>query len=336
MKKIAGFLLLYSLALSCSNQDIQGCFPNSDLPDTIEPLTSFGQRAEWSLDGKTVYFVDKAGGEIFKVDVKTKKVKQLSDSTMRPAGHAYYRIMCLSNGDFLLSCGPGRRDTYIQIWDKGMKTPPVSLNEQINEGPAVSRQSMKIAWTEKQETIISGELSYRNGIPEIVNKKVIIYNDSVIADSIHFPKHMLEPQSFRPGKENELLWSMYGLTDEGVFTSETMLYDSNTGEIKNLSKAPGQYDEPEGIYPDGIYTLTECDHHRKTGTNSIDIYKLEIDSEGKNYTRLTFFSEIEGFRASNPVVNDEGTMIAFQASESGSEPGAGCGLYLMNIDNSEK
>ncbi len=322
------FMLLLS---GCKPETVEGCFPEANLPANIEALTSFGQRAEWSLDGRYVYFVDKAGGEIYRVNVKNKKVQQISDATMRPEGHGYYRILCLANGEFLLTCGPGRRETYMQIWNGKKGSVPHTLDETINEGPAISRKTMKITWTEKQETILVGEIVYINGIPSISNKKQIISNDSVVADGYKFPEDMLEPQSFRPGKENELIWSMYGFTEDGVFTSETMSYDTETGIIKNLSQAFDQYDEPEGIFPDGKYTLTECDRHRKEGTAYIDIYKMNLD-DPSDYTRITYFSETEGYRASNPVVSDDGTTIAFQASLSGTAPGAGCGLYLLHLD----
>ena len=159
---------------------------------------------------------------------------------------------------------------------------------------------------------------------------MIIDNQNVVVDSIKY-EGMLEPQSFRPPHENELIWSQYGNDSRGVFTSETMGYDINTGIIVNYSRAPGQYDEPEGIFPDGTYTLIECDRHNPEGTKNIDLYKLKLDGTGKDWTRLTFFNEVEGFRASNPVVRDDGKKIVFQASLSGSDAGVGCGLYLYHL-----
>jgi len=333
MKYFRLILLIIFFISACTSNNPEGCMPASELPANIESLTSFGQRAEWSLDGKYVYFVDRAGGEVYRVHIRNKRVEQLTDSTTRPEGHGYYRVMSLSNGDLLLTCGPSRRETTIYIWDKNRSKSPVNLGVKINEGPAVSRETMKIAWTEKQERIYLGEIVYNEGIPTITGKKEIISNDSVIVEGYKFPKEMLEPQSFRPGKEHELIWSMYGFTSSGLFTSETMSYNEKTGEIQNLSNAPDQYDEPEGIFPDGEYTLTECDHHRKKGTGYIDIYKLKLDGNGEDYTRLTYFNETEGFRSSNPVVSDDGSMIAFQASRTGTDAGVGCGLYLMHLDD---
>ena len=46
--------------------------------------------------------------------------------------------------------------------------------------------------------------------------------------------------------------------------------DLVTHKVTNYSNAPGQYDEPEGIFPDGGHTLVECVSELKTqGTTRI-------------------------------------------------------------------
>lgn len=50
----------------------------------------------------------------------------------------------------------------------------------------------------------------------------------------------------------------------------------NTGKVANYSNAPGQYEEPEGIFPDGRHTLVECDKHILKGSQYDDIYKLDL------------------------------------------------------------
>ena len=323
------------LVLSCNTKEPEGCFPNELLPAHIEPLTDFGQRAEWSLDGKTVYFVDSAGGDVWMVDVKSKKTRKITKPSDRPLGHGYYRVLSLSNGDLLFTCGPERYKLTMQVMDENLKTPPVTIpNEQINEGPAISRRSMKIAWSPDHKTIYIGEIKYNGGnLPAIVNKKLIIDNKDVVVDGIKY-EDILEPQDFRPPDENELIWSQYGKTSEGIFSSEVMGYNLKTGEIVNYSKAPEQYDEPEGIFPYDGFTLIESDKHNPKGTAHIDIYKFSLDPNAPSYERLTFFSDVKGFRSSNPVVSDDGKKIAFQASIAGSAAGAGCGLYIFDLKKS--
>ncbi len=216
MKNSYLFLAVLLLIAGCGTEQPEGCFPKAKLPDYITPLTSFGQRAEWSTDGKKVFFVDKAGGEVWMVNVRTKKTRQVSDSTWRPSGYGYYRVMALSNGDYLLTCGPGRRETIIQIIPGDFKGKPWTLDEPINEGPAISRKDMKIAWTPRQEKIWVGEIVYHDGVPSIDNRKMVVDNSNVISGGVRY-QGMLEPQSFRPPEETELIWSQYGETDSGMF-----------------------------------------------------------------------------------------------------------------------
>ncbi|MFC2129744.1 hypothetical protein ACFLQX_03065 [Bacteroidota bacterium] len=331
--KTSTFIYIISLLLcfACSKTEPQGCFPSDQLPDHISSLTSFGQRAEWSLDGSTIFFVDSAGGDIWKVDVETKKTKKITKPEFRPEGHGYYRVLCLSNGDLLFTCGPERYVLYFQVMDKSLKKAPVKIDESIQEGPAISRTDLKIAWSPDHRNIWFANIAYKDGLPVFENKKMIIDNSNIVVDSIKY-EDILEPQSFRPYEENELIWSQYGNDSRGVFTSETMGYNLETGQLMNYSKSPGQYDEPEGMFPDGEYTLIECDRHNRIGNSKIELYKLKLDGSGETFERLTYFSDVEGYRASNPVVRDDGKMIAFQASFSGSAPGAGCGLYLFDLE----
>lgn len=324
--------LIFLGIVACRLENQEGCFPSEDLPEHITPLTNFGQRAEWSLDGQFVYFVDRAGGDVWRVDINTKKTQKITRPDYRPEGHGYYRVLCLANGDLLFTCGPERYQLYMQVMDKNLRNPPVNIpGEQINEGPAISRKTSKIAWSPDHKQIYTGRIEYIDGFPEIIEKKLVVDNRNVVIDSIRY-EDILEPQNFRPPDENELIWSQYGKTSTGIFSSEVMGCDLISGELYNYSKAPEQYDEPEGIFPDGAYTLIECDKHHPEGTAYIDIYKLRLTRENPEYIRLTHFSEVEGYRSSNPVVRDDGKLIAFQASIAGSAAGAGCGLYLFDLE----
>lgn len=328
---------LILIAFSCSfgeKKEIIGCFPAEYLPDYITPLTSYGQRAEWSLDGTRVYFVDRAGGDVFYVDIETKKITQVTDSTTRPKGYGYYRVFALSDGDMLFTCGPKRHDAYGQIMKKGSGKIH-SLNEKIDEGPTISRTDMKIVWTPDQQVIYSGMIVTNEDSSTIINKTLLIDNDSVVVDGIRYDG-ILESQNFIPPEEKEFTWTQYGNTSSGLFTSEVMTYNLETGEITNHSKSPNEYSEPEGVFPDGKYTLIECDAHCHKGINYIDIYKMKLDGSGEISARLTRFNDIEGYKGSNPVVRDDGKMIAFQAANAQAAAGVGCGLYLMDLEKWEQ
>jgi Tol biopolymer transport system component len=338
MKKnclIGLFFIGFSFVFSTCDLHAQGCFPQDKLPPHITSLTNFGQRAEWSLDGKQVYFLDKAGGEVWVVDVKTKKTRQITKPEDRPPGHGCYRVVCLANGDLLLGCGAERHKLYFQVLDKSLQYPPKMIEgEAFDEGPAVSRKSMKIAWTlPGQQQIYAGEIAYSDGQPKIIHKKLVVDNKNVVTIDGQKYEDILESQNWRPKNEEELIFAQYRKGD--VFSSEVLGIDLNTSKIVNYSKAPDTYEEPEGIFPNGEYTLMESDKHQPKGTSTIEVYKLKLDGTGNDYERLTFFSDVKGFRASNPVVSDDGNFIAFQASEANSDAGAGCSLYLFDIKKFE-
>lgn len=68
-------------------------------PSYIKRMNEFGERPDWSPDGKKVLFVARSFGDVFEMDVAT--------GTIRPVTHHYYhggylRALYLSNGDILL------------------------------------------------------------------------------------------------------------------------------------------------------------------------------------------------------------------------------------------
>jgi len=107
-------------------------------------------------------------------------------------------------------------------------------------------------------------------------------------------------------------------------------------KVKNFSNAPGNYNEVEGIFPGGKYTCVESDHQcdwlgGDRGPGNIDIWKLKLDGTGKNFTRLTFFNDYEGSKASNPVISRDGKWMAFQSARTTDPAGVGYGLLLYRF-----
>jgi len=159
-----------------------------------------------------------------------------------------------------------------------------------------------------------------NGVPALANRQLIL-------DGADLPMRCtMETQNFRPPGERELIFSAY--TDGGRYC-DVLGIDLATKKVTHYTESPGDYDEPEGIYPDGQYTLVECDKHNPRGSGYIDIWRLKFD--GGEYKRLTFFSDYPGFKASNPVVSDDGRFIAFQLGKSSWAPGVGSGLFVYDI-----
>jgi len=118
--------------------------------------------------------------------------------------------------------------------------------------------------------------------------------------------------------------------------ASVMGIDLRTGVVTNFSKAPGSYNEVEGIFPDGPYAAVEADRQCEQlggdrGSGNIDIWKLKLDGTGKDFTRLTYFNDYEGGKASNPVISTDGRFMAFQVAKTGDSAGVGYGILLFHF-----
>jgi Tol biopolymer transport system component len=314
--------------------------PADHLPSHITQVTWFGERADWSHDGKKILFISKTFGDAMELDLSTKAIRNL---TAYYPHHGYTRALYLSNGDILLSgpdefdpkkIGAARVQCFLSVLDKGLAKPPTPLGTKCSEGPAVSRHRLHIAWThvsaeypDAMETGTSrmqeADIVYEDGNPKLANQRLII-------DSRDLPfKCTMETQNFRPPEEKELTFSAYGY--QGTDVCGVNLASK---KVTNYSNSPGQYDEPEGIYPDGQYTLVECDRQNHRGPGYVDLWKLKLDGSGQ-YERLTYFSDVPGYKASNPVVSDDGKFIAFQMAKSRESAGVGHGLFVYDIEKAK-
>ena len=275
------------------------------------------------------------------IDLRTRMIRNL---TAHYPHYGYTRALYLANGDILLS-GPESYDlrrpgeARVQCWlvvlAKNSNKPPVALGTKCSEGPAVSRKRLHIAWThvaaEYPDQMPSGssrmqqaDVAYVDGKPQLANEKLIIDSRELTFACT------LETQNFRPPAEEELTFSAYGYQGTEVCGINLL-----TRKVTNYSNAPGQYDEPEGIYPDGQYTLVECDKQNLKGAGHVDLWRLKLDGSGE-YKRLTYFSDYPGYKASNPVVSDDGRYIAFQMAKSAESAGVGHGIFVYDIRKAPK
>jgi Tol biopolymer transport system component len=311
--------------------------PAENLPASIKRITQFGERADWSHDGKKILFVEKTYGDVYEVELSTGKISLIT-------GHFYNggftRALYLANGDVLLSgctsfdaADPHvNRQRKAELWvlDKSYRKPPVRLGAKCSEGPAVSRKNMKIAWTivsnqypdslkRGQYLFLMADIVYDNGVAKLANQKTVFDNTGT-------PYRDIEVQNFVPPDEKKLIFSGYQYRGTDV-----MLLDLETGAVTDLSNADNQYDEPEGIFPDGKYCCVECD--RETG--AVDIYKLKLDESGI-LTRMTNFSDYKGYKSSNPVISDDGRFMAFQLAKATDLAGIGYGIFIMDLKKAKK
>lgn len=319
----------------------EGQNPADHLPPWIRRVTWFGERADWSHDGKRIVFIEKTFGDVYEVELATGIIRAL---THHYPHHGYTRALYLSNGDILLS-GPERFDPlkpgdartqcWLSVLDKGLTRPAQPLGTKCSEGPAVSRRRMHIAWThvsaEYPDELPRGasrmqeaDIVLENGAPRLVAQRVIL-------ESRELPfQCTLETQNFVPPEEARLTFSAYGYQGTDV-----CVLDLASRKVVDLTNSPGEYDEPEGIFPDGRYTLVECDRQNRKGPNFVDLWKLRMDGTGYQ-ERLTFFSDYPGYKASNPVVSDDGRFMAFQMAKSKDAAGVGYGIFVYDFQKAKK
>ena len=332
--KIALLLLVSFLLVQNSRK--QGD-PLKNLPSNIVVLTNFGERADFSPDNKQIAFMAKSFGDALVIDLETRAIRCL---TCNVPGAVFLRVMHLANGDYLL-IGPDHfeninlsRGRDNELWylrkEKGSK--PVKLNHKLNEGAAVSKNELIIAFTltheqepslqEGSSQLILFDIDTRGDLPKLINKRVVYESKDRSC--------VLEAQDFY-NNNTMLTFTCY----EPTANASTMSVDLKTHKVTNMSNYAG-YQEVEGIFPDGQYTCVESDRQcewlgGRRGSGNIDIWKLKLDGTGKDFVRLTNFNDYEGGKSSNPVISTDGKYMAFQTANTADPAGVGYGILLYTF-----
>lgn len=332
---ITSILILASLAFAQQKRErIQGD-PLDHLPQNIEVLTHFGERADISPDNRRIAFMAKSFGDAMLIDLKTRVITCL---TCNVPGAAFLRVMHLVTGDYLL-IGPDHfqdihtsreRDNELWFLSKQRGSKPVKLGQKMSEGAAISKESLKISFSvlpAQDPEILQGhsqlfiaDLDVSGGTPKLANKKMVYESKNSNCN--------LEAQDFYDD-DKKMTFTCY----EPHGAASVMGIDLQSEEVTNFSKAPGMYNETEGIFPDGLYTAVEGDRQCQQygsgcGSGNIDVWKLRLDGTGKNFTRITHFNDYEGGKASNPVLSTDGRFMAFQTARSSDPAGVGYGILL--------
>jgi hypothetical protein len=329
---------LAALLCACGSPEQRGSLsgsPASALPPHISQLLAAGLRPDWSDDGRRLLFLDDLVGDVFEIDLETRVVRPLT-SHFDHSG--FTRARYLANGDVLL-CGPqspaaaeperGRWHTALWWLAADLSRPASPLGEPCFEGPAVSRRSLRIAWTRSdypdrvvlgRSEIWTGEIAFQNGTPRLVNRAKLLDRSD-----FHYLA-FFETQDFRPPEERELIFTAYAYRG-----GEVMGIDLETGEVRNYSQNWG-YDEAEGVFPDGRFVAVERepDTYTLTPHGHIDIWRTALDGSGRS-ERLTHFTDFAGFGASNPVVSPDGLWMAFQLRAVDGPHGNGQGIFLFDL-----
>jgi len=338
MIRILLLILLCSTNVIAQQQARKPGSPIDHLPANITMVTQFGERADFSPNNQQIAFMAKSFGDAMLYDIGTKKITCLTCSV---PGAVFLRVMHLSNGDYIL-IGPEkfeninisrRRDN--ELWylknQKGSK--PVKIGIHMSEGMAISKRSLKIAFSQLHDHVaeipegasrlIVADLDLSDSIPKLVNQKVVYESPD--------RNCTIEAQDFYDN-DSKMTFTCY---EPNGFAS-VMGIDLKTMAVNNFSQKPGSYNECEGIIPGGKYSLVEADRQcdwlgGKRGSGNIDIWKLKLDGTGKDFVRVTNFNDYEGFKSSNPVVSTDGKYMAFQLANTKDPAGVGYGILLYRF-----
>ncbi len=331
-RTLASLVAVVALAAVPIAQDTQGN-PEDHLPASITRLTAFGERASWSPDGHRIAFMAKSFGDAFVVDVRTKMIRLL---THYP-NPGFLRVQYLPSGDFFLIGArtftdirtTRSRDQEMWVLRADGKSRPVPLEHKISEGVAISRKTSKIAWSntrgqypdllgEGESVIYTADVVEEAGRPTLANKKEVLRATA--------PECTLETQDFRRN-DTELIYTCYRSPFADVFG-----IDLPTGRVTTYRRIAGEYNEVEGIFPDGAHALVESSREqRQQNSNYIDIWKLKLEPDSSDFVRLTRWGDHPGYKASNPVVSPDGKTIAFQSARSSDPAGVGYGIFLLEL-----
>lgn len=335
---IASFLKR-ALTLGFALASATTAVPTASSPGSnLRQITTFGERAAWHPNGTTIAFISTAYGQPMLLDLESGNLSLATgDSTVR-----YMRIQYLPNGDMVMIGSrtyvdaSTTRATSEELWIiKQGETAPIALNQRLFEGVAISRVSNMISFGNYAgtnssipygESIISvATVEYDDdGTPYLANQRPVVTAWS--------PECLLEPQDFRYN-DTELLYSCYNPTADPEYAA---VYGVNlmTNETTVYRYVPGEYNEAEGVTPDGNYMFVESgrDQTDPNSPEQLDLWRLRLEPNSTDFVRVTRFGDTPGIKANNPVVSPDGKTLAFQKGISGAAAGNGDGLFLLDLN----
>jgi Tol biopolymer transport system component len=340
MKRALTLLLVAAVIPSndgIAAQPKQSGTPEAHLPPNITQLTAFGERAVWSPDGKRIAFMGKSFGDAFEIDLRTRLVRMLT-AHFRHAG--FLRVHYLPNGDYLLIGARTftdirtTRDRDQELWllPADLHGAPVPLGQKISEGIAVSRTHDRVAWSntrgqypdslaEGESVLYVADVVYENGAPRLANKTEVL--------RARRPACTLEAQDFRRD-DRELVYTCYRAGDK----ADVFGVDLATHAVTTYRKVEGEYNEGEGVSPDGAWELVESSRDQgadRQTSQYIDLWRMPLVPNGTEFVRLTRWGDYEGYKASNPSVSPDGKAFAFQSARSKDPAGVGYGIFVYRL-----
>ena len=248
----------------------------------------------------------KSFGDAFVVDVATKTIRLLT-----PAPSAgFLRVQYLPTGDYFLIGARTftdirtTRDRDQEMWLlRAAGGPPIALGHKISEGVAISRKTNRIAWSntrgqypdvlaEGESVLYMADIVEEGGQPKLANKVELLRAKR--------PECTLEAQDFR-FDDTELIYTCYRSPYADVFG-----LNLKTKAITTFRKIEKEYNEVEGIFPDG----------------KVDAGRVEPRAEGAGLEPHRHLEDAAGAERDRVRARDAlGRVRRLQGVEPGGQPG---------------
>lgn len=261
-------------------------------------------------------------------------------------------------------------DSEMWVLKADLSGPPVPLDARNSEGVAVSRREMRIAFAEPQgerppvkpdaelfsgdmrkgtpPKIYSAQIVYENGVPRLAERLLLLdCGDRASPVARVFAAQGLtcgsiEPQNFVPPSDAALVGMVISIPSDPArpigfadIRITPFRLDISDGTLVPLAD-PGQYFEPEGIFPDGSHVLVEHDDgplsFERLGT--LDLWKLALDGSGRKVPVTRFNALHPELKSNQGVISPDGRWMAFGVSTAAIErrvAGQGTGLFLFDL-----
>jgi Tol biopolymer transport system component len=176
---------------------------------------------------------------------------------------------------------------------------------------------------EGESVIYMADVTYDSaGTPTLANRRELL--------RARRPACTLEAQDFRRD-DAELVYVCYREGDK----ADVFGLDIATGRSTTYRKVEGEYNEVEGVSPDGAWALVESSREQggpeRQTSRFIDLWKLTLVPNGGAFVRMTRWGDYEGYKASNPTVSPDGKWFAFQSARNNDPAGVGYGIFLYRL-----
>ena len=334
-----GHRSLVTLALARRGGVPQGTKPGSpeeNLPCEHQAVDAFRRTRVVVAGRERIAFMEKSFGDAYEVDVATGVIRLLTHY----AHPGFLRVQFLPNGDYFLIGArtftdistTRSRDQEMWILKADFKPGDhaIPLEHKISEGVAISRTVEENRLVEHARTVsrsvpgrrvrhVHGRHHLRERPAEVTNEKEILRAKA--------PECTLEAQDFRKN-DTELIYTCYRspFADCSGHRSEHRK-DDGVSEAAPASTTRSKASSPT----DNTRWSNRAASRLEQNSNYIDIWKLKLEPNSQDFTRVTHWGEYRGFKASNPVVSSDGKRIAFQSARSKDPAGVGYGIFVMDV-----